>query len=99
MKDVTKSAAETKAIAEEGYIYGLPIVMNYVVMHEYSVDTKGSQYKAPFKNAFIEGMKAGDENINRFLATGFKIVNGWGIGSFRRQRFLQRQLALACRRC
>ena len=26
---------ETKAIAEEGFIYGLPIVMNYAVMYEY----------------------------------------------------------------
>src|SRR5436309_15265418 len=25
--------AETKAIAEEGFIYGLPIVMNYAVMY------------------------------------------------------------------
>ena len=29
---------ETKAIAEEGFIYGLPIVMNYAVMYEYAVD-------------------------------------------------------------
>jgi len=40
--------AETKAIAEEGFIYGLPIVMNYAVMHEYAVDKSGPQYKAPF---------------------------------------------------
>jgi hypothetical protein len=40
--------AETKAIAEEGFIYGLPIVMNYAVMYEYAVDTKSSQFKAPF---------------------------------------------------
>jgi len=40
--------AETKAIAEEGYIYGLPIVMNYAVMYEYSVDKNSGQYKAPF---------------------------------------------------
>jgi hypothetical protein len=40
--------AETKAIAEEGFIYGLPIVMNYAVMYEFSVDTKNSQFKAPF---------------------------------------------------
>jgi hypothetical protein len=40
--------AETKAIAEEGFIYGLPIVMNYAVMNEYAVDTKSSQFKAPF---------------------------------------------------
>jgi hypothetical protein len=40
--------AETKAIAEEGFIYGLPIVMNYGVMYEYSVDKNSGQYKAPF---------------------------------------------------
>ena len=34
--DVTP--AETKATAEEAFIYGLPIVMNYAVMYEYSVD-------------------------------------------------------------
>jgi hypothetical protein len=39
---------ETRAIAEEGFIYGLPIVMNYAVMNEYAVDTKSSQFKAPF---------------------------------------------------
>jgi hypothetical protein len=38
---------ETKAIAEEGFIYGLPIVMNYAVMYEFAVDTKSSQFKAP----------------------------------------------------
>jgi hypothetical protein len=42
------SIAETKAIAEEGFIYGLPIVMNYAVMNEFAVDTKSSQFKAPF---------------------------------------------------
>jgi hypothetical protein len=40
--------AETKAIAEEGFIYGLPIVMNYGVMYEYAVDKNSSQFKAPF---------------------------------------------------
>jgi hypothetical protein len=39
---------EAKAIAEEGFIYGLPIVMNYAVMYEYSVDKDSGQYKAPF---------------------------------------------------
>jgi hypothetical protein len=42
------SVAETKAIAEEGFIYGLPIVMNYAVMYEYAVDRGSGQYKAPF---------------------------------------------------
>src|SRR5208282_1084589 len=37
-----------KDIAEAGYIYGLPIVMNYAVMYEFFVDKSSSQYKAPF---------------------------------------------------
>jgi hypothetical protein len=44
--------AETKAIAEEGFIYGLPIVMNYGVMYEYAVDKNSSQYKAPFNKLY-----------------------------------------------
>jgi hypothetical protein len=52
-KDVAKgvaapSVAETKAIAEEAFIYGLPLVMNYAVMYEYAVDKGGPQFKAPF---------------------------------------------------
>jgi hypothetical protein len=43
---------EAKAIAEEGFIYGLPIVMNYAVMNEFAVDTKGSQFKAPFNQIY-----------------------------------------------
>ncbi len=39
---------ETRAIAEEGFIYGLPIVMNYAVMYEFAVDKSSSQFKAPF---------------------------------------------------
>jgi hypothetical protein len=39
---------EAKAIAEEGFIYGLPIVMNYAVMNEYSVNKNSGQFKAPF---------------------------------------------------
>ena len=40
--------AEIKTIAEEGFIYGLPLVMNYAVMHEFVVDKNSGQYKAPF---------------------------------------------------
>jgi hypothetical protein len=46
--------AETKAIAEEGFIYGLPIVMNYAVMYEYAVDKNSGQYKAPFNQILNE---------------------------------------------
>jgi hypothetical protein len=46
--------AETKAIAEEAFIYGLPIVMNYAIMNEYAVDKNSGQYKAPFNTIFNE---------------------------------------------
>jgi hypothetical protein len=45
---------ETKAIAEEGFIYGLPIVMNYAVMHAYAVDRDSGQFKAPFNQIHNE---------------------------------------------
>ena len=38
---------ETKAIAEEGLIYGLPLVMYYTSAYEFFVDKMSSQYKAP----------------------------------------------------
>ena len=34
--------------AEAALIFGLPIVMNYTVMYEFSIDRNNSQYKAPF---------------------------------------------------
>lgn len=37
-----------KDIAESGFIYGLPIVMNYAVMYDYAVDRNSGQFKAPF---------------------------------------------------
>jgi hypothetical protein len=48
------SIAETKAIAEEGFIYGLPIVMNYAVMYEYCVDKNSGQYKGHFNTIVNE---------------------------------------------
>jgi hypothetical protein len=45
---------EAKQIAEEGFIYGLPIVMNYAVMSEYAVDKNSGQFKAPFNQIFNE---------------------------------------------
>ena len=52
-KDTAKGIAapsigETKAIAEEGFIYGLPIVMNYAAMYEFAIDRNSGQFKAPF---------------------------------------------------
>jgi len=42
------SIADTKAIAQEGFVWGLPLVMNYAVMIEFAIDTTSSQFKAPF---------------------------------------------------
>ncbi len=39
---------KAKDIAEQGFIYGLPIVMGYGVMYEFAVDRNSGQYKAPF---------------------------------------------------
>jgi hypothetical protein len=39
---------EAKAIAEEGFLFGLPLVMNYAVMQEFAVDRNSGQFKAPF---------------------------------------------------
>lgn len=43
---------EAKDIAEEGFIYGLPLVMNYAVMQEYAVDKNSGQFKAPFNEIY-----------------------------------------------
>ena len=48
------SIAETKAIAEDGFIFGLPIVMNYAVMYPYAVDPNSGQFKAPFNQIHNE---------------------------------------------
>jgi hypothetical protein len=39
---------EAKDIAEQGFIYGLPLVMNYAVMQEFAVNKNSGQFKAPF---------------------------------------------------
>jgi hypothetical protein len=46
--DTAPDIVETKAIAEEGFIYGLPIVMNYAVMNEFVLNKDSGQYKGPF---------------------------------------------------
>jgi hypothetical protein len=48
------SIAEVKAIAEEGFIYGLPIVMNYAVMYDFVLDKNSGQYKGPFNTIVNE---------------------------------------------
>jgi hypothetical protein len=47
-EDVT--AAETRAIAKEAYVYGFPMVDSYRIQHAYFVDTKNPEYKAPWNH-------------------------------------------------
>jgi hypothetical protein len=48
------SIAETKDIAEQGFIYGLPLVMNYAIMTAYSLDPKSPAYTAPLNQILNE---------------------------------------------
>lgn len=43
---------ETKAIAEEGFIYGLPLVMSYAIMSAYSLDRASASYTAPINQLY-----------------------------------------------
>lgn len=45
----------TTAIAEAGFIYGLPIVMSYAAMYEHAVDRQSKTFKAPFNRIRNEG--------------------------------------------
>ncbi len=45
-------ASEATAIAEEAFIYGFPMVMNYGVGFEYFIDKASTQYKAPFNQIY-----------------------------------------------
>jgi hypothetical protein len=38
---------EAKQIAEEAFVYGFPMVMNYAVFYQYFVDKSSPEYKAP----------------------------------------------------
>jgi hypothetical protein len=44
--------ADEEQIAEEAFIYGFPMVMNYAVFYEYFVDTGSPQYKAPLNHLY-----------------------------------------------
>src|SRR5579863_2104923 len=48
------SIAETKAIADEAYIYGFPMIAAYKAMYEFNVDKSSSQYKGPFNQIASE---------------------------------------------
>jgi hypothetical protein len=41
-----------QAIAEEAYLYGFPMIVNYKVMHDYTIDRASGQFKAPFNTIY-----------------------------------------------
>jgi hypothetical protein len=47
-------ARQYKDIAEEGFIFGLPLVMNYAVMYDFAIDRNSAQFKAPFNQLVNE---------------------------------------------
>ena len=44
--------SETEQIAEEAFIYGLPMVMDYAVFYRYFVDKSSPEYKAPINQLY-----------------------------------------------
>src|SRR5262245_45682761 len=46
------AAGETQEIAQEAFVYGLPMVMNYAVLYAYFVDTASPEYKAPLNQLY-----------------------------------------------
>ena len=56
------SPAEVQAVAEEGFVYGLPLVMNYAVMNAFAVNRDSRQFKAPFNQIHCEANVFTHEN-------------------------------------
>jgi hypothetical protein len=44
--------ADVQRIAEEAFVYGFPMVMNYAVLYDYFVDRSGPDFKAPFNQLY-----------------------------------------------
>lgn len=50
--DPSLTDAEFQQIAEEAFIYGFPMVMNYGVMYEYFINRSSDQYKCPINQIY-----------------------------------------------
>ena len=50
----TPSIAETRAIVEQAYIYGFPMIAAYKAMYEFTIDKSSSQYKGPFNQIWSD---------------------------------------------
>jgi hypothetical protein len=63
------SFSAVRDIAEAGFIYGLPIVMNYGIMYAYAVDRSSGQFKARFNEI------ANDPNVFTYKDTAVVTPN------------------------
>ncbi len=46
------SPSEASSIAEEAFIYGFPMVMNYAALYDCAIDTASPRFKAPFNHIY-----------------------------------------------
>ena len=53
-KDDRAAAAEAQAIAEDAFVYGFPLVINYETLYDFNVDKASPQYKGPFNRVLSE---------------------------------------------
>lgn len=49
-----RGLAEAKAIAEEAYLYGFPMIVGYDVLHKFFIDRNSGQFKAPINQLHNE---------------------------------------------
>jgi hypothetical protein len=55
---------EVKKIAEDGFVYGLPVVMNYAIQYDFVIDKNSGQWKAPFNQINNEHRVFTDEDTS-----------------------------------
>src|SRR5262245_24336873 len=46
------AGGQASQTAEEAFIYGFPMVMNYAVFNEYFIDKSNPEYKTPFNQLY-----------------------------------------------
>ena len=49
-----REIAEIKAIAEEAYLYGFPMIVGYDVLYQFFIDRNSKQFKAPINQLHDE---------------------------------------------
>ena len=55
-------ALQAKAIAEEAYVYGFPMIAAYKALYQFNVDTTNSQYKGPFNTIWNDSKTSTPED-------------------------------------